>query len=396
MDPSFNPAEENTYEFLDRFFGEMAGLFTDSYIHIGGDENKGVHWNANPEIQKFMQDNNIADNHELQGYFNSRILEILQKYGRKMVGWDEILQPGLPRDIVIQSWRGREALEDAARKAYYAILSNGYYIDLIQPASFHYANDPIPPDSPLTEEEKQFILGGEATMWSEYVTPETVDSRIWPRTAAIAERFWSPGSINYTDDMYQRLDIVSFRLDELGLKHNTNYEMMLRRLTGGEDIKALKTLVDVIEPVKGYRRGRLDEYFSYSPLTRVVDAARPESKTARDFERMVRLFLEGAQQDGETYEQVRKHLLTWKSNHSALLPVIVRSPVLREIEPLSEDLTAVSDIGLDALDLVNNGRRASDEWLQINRIILEKAAAPRGAVELMILPAVERLVNATQ
>ena len=250
FDPTFNPTIEETYEFFDKFFREMCQLFPDDYMHIGGDENSGKQWDANPAIQAFMKANDIKDNHTLQSYFNNRILKILTKYGKKMVGWDEILHPGMPKNIVIQSWRGRESLIESAKQGYQTMLSNGYYIDLIQPTDFHYLNDPLPDDMPLTEDQKKFILGGEATMWAEYISPETIDSRIWPRIAAIAERFWSPGRVKDVESMYKRLDVISFHLEELGLTHIKNYEMMLRRLTNNNDTEPLKTLIDVIEPVK--------------------------------------------------------------------------------------------------------------------------------------------------
>jgi hexosaminidase len=204
-EPAFNPADERIYPFFDKFFGEMAALFPDRYLHIGGDEVEGRHWDANPAIQAFMKKRGLADNHALQAYFNTRLLKILTRHGKRMVGWDEIFQPGLPTDIVIQSWRGTEALVGSARKGYQSILSNGYYIDLCQPAEIHYLNDPIPLGSPLDEAQQRLVLGGEATMWSELVTPETIDSRIWPRTAAIAERLWSPQSVRDVEDMYRRL-----------------------------------------------------------------------------------------------------------------------------------------------------------------------------------------------
>src|SRR4029078_8929860 len=97
---------------------------------------------------------------------------------------------------VIHSWRGTKALADAAKQGYQGVLSNGYYIDLMYPASSHYVVDPPPADNQLTAEEQRRVLGGEATMWSEWVSPETIDSRIWPRTAAIAERLWSPRNAN--------------------------------------------------------------------------------------------------------------------------------------------------------------------------------------------------------
>src|SRR5829696_8870054 len=177
FEPALDPTTEEVYKFLDGFLSEMAALFTDAYMHIGGDENEGKQWDRNPAIQAFMKSKGIKDNHALQAYFNTRLLKILQKNGKKMIGWDEILQPELPKDIVIHSWRGTAALAEAARKGYDGILSNGFYIDLAHPASAHYTPDPLPADSTLTPEEARHVLGGEATMWAEWVTHETIDSR---------------------------------------------------------------------------------------------------------------------------------------------------------------------------------------------------------------------------
>ncbi|MFC1553975.1 beta-N-acetylhexosaminidase [candidate division KSB1 bacterium] len=391
--PTFNPVIDETYEFIDKFFKEITEIFPDEYMHIGGDENNGRQWNNNKDIQDFMQKNGIKDNHELQSYFNKRILEILTKYNKKMVGWDEIYQPDLPKDIVIHSWRGRRAMVESARNGYQTMLSNGYYIDLIQPTSQHYLNDPIPEDSPLTDEEKKFILGGEATMWGEYISPETIDSRIWPRTAAIAERFWSPVHINDVEDMYKRLDIINLQLEELGLLHEKNYEMFLRRLTNYKDITPLKILVDIIEPLKGYNRGRHKPYTQQSPLTRVVDAARPDAKKARDFRKLVDEYLENNQNNNAIYENLKRDLEIWARNHTDLLRIIKTSPVLREIETLSEDLTAVSLIGLESLEMLQKGSAADSKWLEESVKTLEQAKRQRGQTELMILPAIEKLVN---
>jgi hexosaminidase len=241
----------------------------------------------------------------LQAYFNTRLLKILQKHGKKMIGWDEILQPELPKDVVIHSWRGAAALADAAKKGYDGILSNGYYIDLIQPASQHYVPDPLPADSTLTPEEAKHVLGGEATMWAEWVTPETIDSRIWPRTAAIAERLWSPRTVTDIPDMYRRLAVISVQLEELGLTHKRNQEMMLRRLVRNDDIGPLRTLVSVIEPVKEYRRYQMRPQTMLSPLTGVIDATPPDSDTARKFSWMVGEFLK----DAPRYQLYRAELL---------------------------------------------------------------------------------------
>ncbi len=392
MDPVMNPARNETYQFLDAFLKEMAALFPDEYLHIGGDENNGKHWNANAEIQAFMKANKIADNQALQAYFNNKILKILTKYGKKMVGWDEILHKDMPSSIVIQSWRGQEGLVKSARAGYQSILSNGYYIDLIQPTDFHYLNDPIPEKSSLSAAEQKFILGGEATMWSEYVDPENVDSRIWPRTAAIAERLWSPGSIKDVDDMYRRLEVISFRLEELGLTHEKNYPMKLRRLTNNTDIVPLKNLIDVIEPVKIYTREEQHDYTSFSPLTRVVDAARPDAKIARNFRRLVDDFLASKNQGNAG--EINSWLQLWKSNHERLTTTIRLSPVLTEIETLSADLSSVAEIGLEAMAFIADGRMPNEAWTKEKLQSVEKAKAPRGQTELMIVSAIEKLVKA--
>ncbi len=390
FDPTFNPVKEETYEFFDKFFKEMADLFPDEYMHIGGDENNGKQWDANPEIQEFMKENNIPDNHTLQSYFNSRLLEILTKYNKKMIGWDEIFHPDLPKNIVIQSWRGKESLVDAARLGFQGILSKDFYIDLNQSTVLHYLNDPLPEDIPLTEEEKKLVLGGEATMWSEFVSPENIDSRIWPRTAAIAERLWSLSSVKDSNDMYKRLGEVSFRLEELGLMHNKNYEMMLRRLSGNSDISPLKNFVDVIEPVKIYWRNRQRKHTQQSPLTRVVDASRPDAEVAREFRNYVDQFLSG---DDNKLEEIKSFLQLWKNNHDELLKVIKKSPVLKEIESASKDLSTIAGIGLEALEHIISNHKQNQVWFTSHLELIKKAKEPRAQTEIMVVDTIEKLVN---
>ncbi|MCU7520059.1 MAG: family 20 glycosylhydrolase [Ignavibacteria bacterium] len=392
FDPTFNPTIEATYTFFDKFFAEVTKIFPDPYMHIGGDENNGKQWNTNPEIQQFMKKNNIPNNHALQAYFNKRILQILTKYGKKMIGWDEIQQPDLPKNIVIQSWRGQKGLADAAKAGFQVILSNGYYIDLIQPTDFHYLNDPIPANSPLTEDEKKLVMGGEVTQWAELVTPENVDSRIWPRTAAIAERFWSPQSVNDVEDMYRRMDAISPYLEELGLMHIKNQGMMLRRLSNYADTTPLKTFVDVVEPVKLYaRHSQGVKYTQYSPYTRLVDAAVPDPKTVRDFRKLVDSFLKT--NDDASYNALKMWLTLWKENHKSLLTVINQSPVLKEIESMSSDLSELSQTGLTALETLHSGKSLDKSWQSEQASLIERAKKPRGQAEIMVVPAIERLIS---
>ena len=245
MDPAMDPTNEKTYKFLDDFIGEMAKVFPDHFFHIGGDEVNGKQWDANPKIQEFKKAHNIADNKNLQAYFSQRVQKLVTKHGKAVVGWDEVFIPGVPKDIVIQSWRGQASLAEAASQGYRGILSNGYYIDLGWSAARHYAVDPMGGAAAnLTPEQQKLILGGEATMWSEYVNAENMDSRVWPRSAAIAERLWSPQSVTDVASMYARMHAESARLELLDLTHHSYYRSMLQRIAGAaspDEFEALKT-----------------------------------------------------------------------------------------------------------------------------------------------------------
>ncbi len=396
FDPTFDPTNKQTYKFLEKFFREMATLFPDEYWHIGGDENNGHQWDNNPQIQQFMVDNGLTNNHSLQNYFNANLEKILDKLGKTMVGWYTDEQPDLGKKYVIQSWKGRESLYESARNGYRCLLSHGFYIDLIQPTVYHYQNDPIPADSVLTEAVARLILGGEATMWAEFVGPETIDSRIWPRTAAIAERLWSPVNVTDVEDMFRRLEKISIQMEELGLTHEKNYEMMLRRLANNKNVEALRALVDVVEPMYTYSRDHPHVFKSYYPLTRVVDAARPDPPTPRRFERLVNEFLAAQANDSSLATTITKWLTLWQTNHERLLPVINGSPILKEIEPLSRNLAQCAGAGLKALDYLKQGNSPGQEWVDTQMKLLKSAAAPRGEVELLIIKPIEKLIMAIE
>lgn len=394
FEPALDPTREEVYKFLDTFFGEMAGLFPDAYLHIGGDENEGKQWDRNAQIQAFMKSKGIKDNHALQTYFNKRLLQILKKHGKVMMGWDEIFQPDLPQEVVIHSWRGPAALAEAAKKGYKGVLSAGYYIDLIFPTSQHYAADPIPADSTLTATEAARVLGGEATMWSEWVTPETIDSRIWPRTAAIAERLWSPRTVTDVDDMYRRLAVTSLRLEEIGLTHETNQAMLLRRLAQGREIGPLQTLVSVVEPVKEYRRYQQRPQTMLSPLTGLIDAALPDSDAARRFAATVDGLLSDAPRFDAHSQQVRNTLTLWRNAGPELEAMIDRSPALHEAKPLAKDLNELGTIGLEAVSYISRGITPTSEWRNARLTALDQAAIPKGGLEFPIIPGVRQLVIA--
>lgn len=393
-----DPTKDETYKFLDKFISEMAKLFPDPYFHIGGDEVNGKPWDDNPKIQAFMHSHGIKNNQDLQAYFNQHLEKILHKHHKIMVGWDEILRPDLPKTIVVQSWRGQESLATAAQQGYSGILSFGYYLDLMWPAARHYAVEPMSgPAASLTAEQKSRIFGGEACMWGEWISPENIDSRIWPRTAAIAERFWSPQTVQDVPSMYVRLEELSWRLEWLGLTHRSHEIPMLHRMVGTNDIDALRTLAAVVEPVKDYARFEAVKgtWDFRAPLNHLVDDANPESETARSFQGLVQRYIQSGLQDGSAEISIRAFLTTWRDNDQKLEPILRRSFLLHEIAPLSHDLSMVGATGLRALDYLEKSQVAPEEWRIQQLAQLDAAKNPKAALLLVVIEPIRQLVEAS-
>ena len=396
IDPIMDPTRESTYKFLEKFIAEMAKLFPDAYFHIGGDEVDGKQWDADPKIQDFIKAHGMKNNQDLQAYFNQRLEKIVAKNHKTMVGWDEILHPDLPKTVVVQSWRGQASLAGAAKQGYRGLLSYGYYLDLMWPAARHYAVDPMSDAAAaLTPQEKSLILGGESCQWAEWVTPENVDSHIWPRNAVIAERLWSPQEVKDVPSMYARMNAIGYDLEWLGLTHNSARTQMLQRMAGISDITALRVLADVVEPVKDYNRwddakGPID---FHAPLTRMIDAVNPESDTARRFSDLVQAFAQSGYKDQATEAQIRSYLTTWRDNDARLHPLLAQSVLLQEDVPLSQSLSALGAAGLQALDYLDNGQPAPDSWKAQQTAVIEQAKTRQADMLLMVVVPVQQLVE---
>jgi len=392
-----DPTREETYKFMDKFVEEMGKLFPDAYFHIGGDEVDGKFWDSNSKIQAFKQAHGMKTNQDLQAYYNQRLQKILDKHHKIMIGWDEILHPDLPKTIVVQSWRGQESLAAAARQGYSGILSYGYYLDLMWPAARHYAIEPMSGGAAtLTPEQQKLILGGESCQWAEWVTPENVDSHIWPRNAVIAERLWSPQSVTDVNSMYTRMYAVSIQLDSLGLMHNSARDRMLQRMAGTGDIASLQVLADVVEPVKDYHRwddskGPID---FHAPLTHMIDAVYPESETAREFSTVVQQFVQSGYKDRAAAAKIRSWLTLWRDNDAKLRPLLPQSALLQENIPVSQNLSMLSAAGLQALDYLEKGQPEPDLWKTQQLAVIEQANKPTAGLLLMVVTPVQQLVEA--
>lgn len=392
FDPVFDPTSEAVYRFLDGFIGEMAPLFPDAYWHIGGDEVNGVQWNANPRIAAFKAVHRLADNEALQAYFNQRLLRILTRHGKRMVGWDEILHPDLPLSAVIQSWRGTEYLGRAAQQGRSGILSAPYYLDHQSTAEYHYLADPLPAatEATLTPEQRARVLGGEACMWAEHVSPETVDSRIWPRLAAVAERLWSPREVTDVGDMYRRLWITSARLEELGLQHESHTERMLRRMVpDGYDLNGLRQLLAYAQPLTFGQRSQLLRPNQLTPLVGLVDAARPDPPARWKLQRLLTLYLE--QRDSTAFQDLAEVFALWDT-----LPPIVnreRTAVTASAGEAALALSGLHQLGLDALAYLGRHERAPEDWVTRSLALLAQADRPQGPLRLAVIEGMRTLIQ---
>jgi hexosaminidase len=394
-----DPTREETYKFIDKLIEEMAKLFPGDYFHIGGDEVSGSQWDANPKIQAFIHSHGMKTNQDLQAYFNQRLQKTLSKHHKIMMGWDEVLHPDLPKSVVVQSWRGQQSLATAAQQGYSSLLSFGYYLDLMWPASRHYAVDPMSgAAASLNPEEKGRIFGGEACMWSEWVTPENIDSRIWPRNAAIAERLWSSPEVQDTDSLYARLDKLSRRLEWVGLTHRSSMIPAFYRMAGTNDIASLRTLAEVVEPVKDYTRmNSLKTGWDFrAPLNRLVDIARPESDQARHLRDAVLRYIGSGYKDKAAEAEIRTRLTTWRDNDAKLHPLLEQFFLLTELAPLSEDLSTLGAAGLFALDCLDKSTPSPSSWRAQQLALVKRAKTPRADLLLMVVEPIQQLIERSE
>ena len=396
-------SNEKVYKFIDAFVGEMGEIFPDAYFHIGGDEVAGKGWLENPKIAAFMKQKGFAKPADLQAYFNQRLLPILTKHHKKMIGWDEILNPALPKDIVVQSWRGEASLAEGAEKGYTGILSAPYYLDAQKTSEQMFLADPVPADTKLTPEQQKLILGGEVTMWAEQIDPETIDSRVWPRTAAIAERFWSPQGDRDVPDMYRRLRLTSLELEDVGLTHITGPAQLRRNLTGELHPAAFETFTSVIEPVSFGERYQGQKTSGYTSLDRLVDATIADPPSRQQIAGEVEAVVAGSAAQGQgaarpegayAAHELASRFAAWQEASPAMMVWASRSPRLSDITLRAQQLGALGAVGLEALDYLRTGTTPPSDWEAAKLAVLTDAEKHSALVRFTFLPSLHRLVEA--
>lgn len=509
--PTLDPGNEQVYQFVDALIGEMAAIFPDPYLHIGGDEVDPAQWKSSPDIQAFMRKNNLEDTHALQAYFNQRLELILEKYQRRMVGWDEIYHPSLPRTIVIQSWQGPDSLGASAQDGYQGVLSTGFYLDQPQSTGYHYRNEILPQplgvdtqvqtgeqaqswqfsmprlkgspvegsftliegkdgwrgfidfngksrravrdidwrspqqvsfrmDSwmgetrpvvtldqetlsgyilvgnvrypvsgtrlsaipagkmPVVPDEPQManILGAEAALWSENVTPQILDLRLWPRTFAVAERLWSAQDVQDESSMYQRLaQVDAWSVVSVGLQQHAESARQMTRLARSTQIMPLQILAQALEPAQYYTRHHLKfragNYHQFEPLNRLADALPPESETVRQLDRLVGQLLQDKSSDASG--EIRTLLTRWQQNAAQVAPIMAGNYLLKDLQPVVGDVSALAALGLRLLDIHQQGKGLTATARQQAQRQLDDAAELRDEVVIAAVYPLERLLR---
>ncbi|MFW7268903.1 beta-N-acetylhexosaminidase [Gluconacetobacter sp. Hr-1-5] len=372
---ALDPTLPETLHLVRRLYGEMGRLFPDAYFHSGGDEVEPDEWLKNPKIVAWMKEHGYATPQALQAGFTVQVQKILAAQGKVMVGWDEVSEAAIPSDVVVDVWRSSKFIASATAGHHPVIVSAGYYLDLLQPAGQHYLVDPYDPAAngvtreqadrllkkgmrpdlveaflkepappPLTGQQKAFVLGGEAPLWAELVTDEMLDARIWPRAAAIAERFWSPAEVRDVDDMYRRLAVVNAELQIAGLQAEANRWRMAARLSPGA-VDPVMVLASATVPLRNYNMNRYVARHGRR-LDEIGEVASPDPAPALRFSMLVTRYVSG---DHAVAPALRRQLVAWRDNDAAFA-LVAHVRGLSEALVTSHHLAVIAQAGLKALD----------------------------------------------
>ncbi|GAN70923.1 hypothetical protein ASY01nite_18030 [Acetobacter syzygii] len=439
LDPT-NPA---TPGFVSAVYAEMAALFPDPVFHIGGDEVVARQWTQSPHIAAYMKQHHIASVAALQADYTRRVAHALRQQGKTIMGWDEVQEADIPPDTIIESWRGPAHTAQATAAGHPTVVSGPYYLDRLLPASAYYTTDPLdtrkdaaeaqaaaqttgptPPDTPttpppavadkpadaplppLTNEQKSHVMGAEAALWTEVVSPEMLDARLWPRTAALAERFWSPAAQCNAATLYPRLAIMEDRLDLLGLNARTNTRHMLERLAPGQT-EAASRLFSVVSPVRNYAHNheflqiRHKQTATLQPLGTPADIASPDSFEAENFNALAQAFMSG---HTELRPELERLLTLWANNNSAFEHAAAHNAALTPAMAASAQLARLARAGLAALgtahtlnwrenarEALNDAKRGIAASASIH--VVTNTPQPAGDLIQRIVPGVEILLD---
>lgn len=433
FDHALNPASEATYGFLEKLLGEMAALFPDRDFHVGGDEVSDAAWAHEPQVAAFMAAHGLKSRVEMEAYFHTRVRAILRRHGKTAVGWDEIAATPIPHDVIVQAWRNSNAVGVAVAGGHPTIVSAGYYLDQLMPADSHYAVDPfdlqadglsaeevaqlqkasplaggaakpleLRPMPPLTPDQEKLVLGGEMALWSELVSDEMLDARLWPRAAALAERFWSPREVRDPQSLRRRLPVVEAELEIQGLEAQAGRARMAARLApGAPDVVA--TFLQAVAPSRYAThnhtlRALLAGQRNPPPqrLTALADAAPVDGVAALRFDADARRLVAG---DRSAASALRAQLQIWADNAPRFAAVAKGRPDLEAGLPANADAANLAALGLEALDAIERGQAMGAEAQArakplLARLMAERAASSRPIFAFLHAPPPADLISA--
>jgi hexosaminidase len=433
FDHALNPASEATYRFLEGLLGEMAALFPDRNFHVGGDEVSEAAWAHEPQVAAFMAAHGLKSRVEMEAYFHTRVRAILGRHGKTAVGWDEIAATPIPSDVIVQAWRNSNATGRAVAGGHPTIVSAGYYLDQLMPADSYYAVDPfdlqadgltpaevgqlqkasplagaaaspleLRPMPPLTPGQERLVLGGEMALWSELVTDEMLDARLWPRAAALAERFWSPREVRDPRSLKRRLPVVETELEIQGLEAQAGRWRMAARLApDAPDVVA--RFLEAVAPSRYAThnhtlRAMLAGQRNPPPqrLTALADAAPVDGAAALRFEAAAWRLAAG---DPSAGPALRAQLRAWAENAPRFVAAAKGRPDLEAGLPANADVASLAALGLEALDAIARGQPLSAEARSratplLARLMADRAASSRPIFAFLHTPPPADLISA--
>jgi hexosaminidase len=432
-----NPASEKTYKFLDGLLTEITALFPDKYFHVGGDEVADAAWKDSAAVEEFKRAHGFSTKQQVEASFHSRVRAILAARGKSTIGWDEMADGPLPKDVVIESWRSSNPVSTATAAGHQVIVAAGYYLNHLRPADMLYAVDPLDPGAfstmsaqelvvlrrnpliaafasdglaakplpPLKAEQQNLVLGGEGALWTAMVSDEMLDGRLWPRALTVGERLWSPASVRDPEDMYARLIPAMDQLRALGLLDEVRRRRMIVRLAP-DSPDTVSQLVGLVAPVRFFARLHPQKNGEQQQFIELADAASTDGSPARRFRIETSKYLGG---DRSQSTLLRTELLEWRDNEAAFAKIAGGRPLLGAAIPTADDIAALGNFGLIALDAIESGKpihaaqltgaqpliKKLKDYEEASKDILSGYTKQQPPADLIILvaPDVERLID---
>lgn len=389
--PTINPANEKTYQFIENLFREMTTLFPGPYLHIGMDENNGVAWKNNPQIQAFMKSKNIPNEHELQAYFGERLNKIVNKLGKTTIVWEDAFHPAISNNIAVQLWKpalmGKVLqVDEVSAKQNKSIISRGFYLDYFMPAAFHYMNPEV-----LLIKSDEGVLGGEAAIWSELVDKNNFELRIWPRAISVASRLWSSNNEQDVDTFYELLPSFDRHLTSIGVKHHAQTESHLKTLLNGDLTDMDRQFFGTVAPVKGFKRlmGLIGQptVNQFTHFNQFADALPSDSFLKWEFRKLVKEYLKD-QSNLTLRGKIMDQLALWTKLNAYMEQRSNSSVHVQKLLPLVKQLSLCSQLVHDKLNL-NNPKTDAQILSEISKLSKTNSAE----LECVITVELESLVS---